>query len=97
MEETDTSRAGIGRKFHKPTVFPEYHVVENLELAMAGPRGVWSTLRQRLDRASRDHIDAVLDEIGLRADAHARGGAGAWLHRFARGNGVGRPRCPKRV
>jgi len=30
MQETDISRAGIGRKFQKPTVYREHRVVENL-------------------------------------------------------------------
>ena len=32
MSETDIAMAGIGRKFQKPTVFPEHTAFENLEL-----------------------------------------------------------------
>lgn len=74
MPETEISRAGIGRKFQKPTVFPEHRVVENLELAMTGPRGVWSTLGRRLTGEDRDRIDAALSEVGLQAEGHLQAG-----------------------
>ena len=35
LTEPEIAQAGIGRKFQKPTVFPEHSVFENLELAMA--------------------------------------------------------------
>ena len=59
------SRAGIGRKFQKPTVFECHSVFENLELSMAGPKGVWRTLRARLAPHERARIDEVLELIGL--------------------------------
>ena len=74
MDETDISRAGIGRKFQKPTVFPHHRVVENLELAMAGPRGVWSALGARLSSEAVDRIDSVLYEIGLGQVGHELAG-----------------------
>jgi urea transport system ATP-binding protein len=65
MSEPEIAEAGIGRKFQKPTVF-EYHTVfENLELAMAGPKGVWRTLRAKLSVKERERIDEVLALIGL--------------------------------
>ena len=39
MSEPEIAQAGIGRKFQKPTVFEHHSVFENLELAMAGPKG----------------------------------------------------------
>ncbi len=74
MDETEIAQAGIGRKFQKPTVFPRHRVVENLELAMAGPRGVWSALTARLDRSTRERIDEVLEEIGLADQGRALAG-----------------------
>ncbi len=65
MDEPEIAQAGIGRKFQKPTVF-EYHTVfENLELSMAGPKSVWSTLTARLSKQQRERIDEVLEIIGL--------------------------------
>ncbi|MEX0431216.1 urea ABC transporter ATP-binding protein UrtD [Spiribacter insolitus] len=74
MDETEIAGAGIGRKFQKPTVFPHHRVVENLELAMAGPRGVWSALGARLSGEARDRIDSVLKEIGLGEAGHELAG-----------------------
>src|SRR6266567_5189969 len=38
LSEQEIVRAGIGRKFQKPTVFEKLTVFENLELALAGNR-----------------------------------------------------------
>jgi len=65
MNEPDIARAGIGRKFQKPTVFEYLNVFENLELALAGPRTFWHVLRARLTAEQRDKIDRVLETIGL--------------------------------
>ncbi len=65
MSEPDIARAGIGRKFQKPTVFEYLTVFENLELALAGPRSFWQVLRAKLTGEQRDKIDRVLDTIGL--------------------------------
>ena len=67
MSEPEIARAGIGRKFQKPTVFECHSVFENLELSMAGPKGVWRTLRARLAPHERARIDEVLELIGLAA------------------------------
>ena len=78
MDEPEIAQAGIGRKFQKPTVFEHHSVFENLELSMAGPKGVWRTLRARLNNKERERIDEVLDLIGL-AD-HAQRAAGTLSH-----------------
>ena len=65
MSESEIAQAGIGRKFQKPTVFDYHSVFENLELSMAGPKGVWRTLRAGLNAEQRDRIDRVLELIGL--------------------------------
>jgi urea transport system ATP-binding protein len=65
LSEPDIAQAGIGRKFQSPTVFEQHTVFENLELAMAGPRGVWTLLFARLNGEQRDRIDRVLTLIGL--------------------------------
>jgi len=65
MSEPEIARAGIGRKFQKPTVFEYLTVAENLELALAGPRGFWRVLRARLTPAGRDRMDSVLATTGL--------------------------------
>ncbi|MGD8957206.1 MAG: urea ABC transporter ATP-binding protein UrtD [Chromatiaceae bacterium] len=75
MSEPEIALAGIGRKFQKPTVFEHHSVFENLELSMAGPKGVWRTLRARLNPAERARIDEVLVLIGLADEAQRLAGA----------------------
>lgn len=65
LSEPDIAQAGIGRKFQSPTVFEQHTVFENLELAMAGPRGVWTMLFARLNAEQREKIDHALQLIGL--------------------------------
>jgi urea transport system ATP-binding protein len=65
MSEPEIARAGIGRKFQKPTVFEYLTVAENLELALAGPRSFWQVLRARLTAGGRDRMDSVLATTGL--------------------------------
>ena len=75
MDEPQIAQAGIGRKFQKPTVFESHSVFENLELAMAGPRGVWRVLFAQLSGEQRDHIDETLALIGLAAEGATVAGA----------------------
>jgi urea transport system ATP-binding protein len=65
LHEPEIAQAGIGRKFQKPTVFEQHTVFENLELALAGDRGVWRMLRARLRPEQRDHLDRILALTGL--------------------------------
>ncbi len=69
MDEAEIAQAGIGRKFQKPSVFESHSVFENLELSMAGPKSVWSTLLARLSAEQRDRIDEVLGIIDLKDQA----------------------------
>ena len=65
LDEPAIAQVGIGRKFQKPTVFEPLTVEENLELAMAGQKSVWSTFRGRIVGENRDYLDQVLLLIGL--------------------------------
>ncbi len=65
LNEPQIAQAGIGRKFQKPTVFEQQRVFDNLELAMAGDKGVWPTLFARLRPNQREAIEQVLETIGL--------------------------------
>ncbi len=75
MTEPEIAQAGIGRKFQKPTVFEQLTVFENLELAMAGDRRVWSILIARLDREQQDRIDEILELVGLQELVRVRAGS----------------------
>ncbi len=74
LDEPQIAQIGIGRKSQKPTVFEPHSVFENLELAMAGKKGVWSTLFAKLSGEQRDRIAEVLEIIGLQDQAKQRAG-----------------------
>jgi urea transport system ATP-binding protein len=65
IDEANIANLGIGRKFQKPTVFESQSVFDNLELALAGNRGVLASLLFHLNGEQRDRIDAVLETIML--------------------------------
>jgi len=75
MTEPEIAQAGVGRKFQKPTVFEHHNIFENLEMAMAGDKSVWSTFRAKLSSEQHDRIAAVMDTIGLSDNAKQRAGA----------------------
>lgn len=84
MSEYEIASSGIGRKFQKPTVFPEHTVFENLELAMACDKRVWRSLVARLDNEQRARIDEVLESIMLKEQRkslakHLSHGQKQWL------------------
>lgn len=74
LTEPEIAQAGIGRKFQKPTVFEHHTVFENLELAMAGEKSVWKWLYARTSREQLEHIDQVLETVGLMEKKQARAG-----------------------
>src|SRR6267143_6177675 len=69
LSEPEIAQAGIGRKFQKPTVFESLTALENLELAIWGDKSFWKDLVARLTSAERQHIDDILDVIGLTAES----------------------------
>ncbi len=74
LDEAAIANLGIGRKFQKPTVFEEHTVFDNLELALAGNRGVVQSLFARLDGEARTRIDRVLETTALAAHHQRRAG-----------------------
>jgi urea transport system ATP-binding protein len=72
--EVQIAQLGVGRKFQKPSVFPDHSVRENLALAVRGHRGLWQALRYRPSLADRRRIDELLETIGLTAVAGRRAG-----------------------
>jgi urea transport system ATP-binding protein len=65
LREPEIAKAGIGRKFQKPTVFERHTALENLELAAAGDKSPWSTLFKALTPSQRMRVDEVLEEVRL--------------------------------
>lgn len=72
MSEVDIASAGIGRKFQKPTIFPEHSTFENLELAMQADKRVWPSLLAQLSAGQRDSIEEVMLTIGLQDQRNQR-------------------------
>jgi urea transport system ATP-binding protein len=65
LDEAEIANRGIGRKFQKPTVFETLRVFDNLELALAGQRGVFESLLFRLSSVQKERIEEVLSTISL--------------------------------
>ncbi len=65
MREADIARAGIGRKFQKPSVFEQATVLENLWLACEGEKGWLRSLRQRIAPGQKERIDEIITIVGL--------------------------------
>ncbi|WP_375260801.1 urea ABC transporter ATP-binding protein UrtD [Palleronia sp.] len=63
MSESAIARAGIGRKFQKPTVFEDQTVRENLAMALRARRDPFRVLFNRSQNAGR--IAELADEIAL--------------------------------
>jgi urea transport system ATP-binding protein len=74
LSEAQIARVGIGRKFQKPTVFEPLTVVENLELALAGPRRVRDTLTAQLSGAQSARLSELLAIVHLESHAHRTAG-----------------------
>ncbi|MEZ5716214.1 MAG: urea ABC transporter ATP-binding protein UrtD [Paracoccaceae bacterium] len=74
MSEAQIARAGIGRKFQRPTVFEDQTVAENLVLALKSRRGPWAALRFALSGAGRDRVLALADEVGLAGQLSRKAG-----------------------
>ncbi len=84
LDEADIARLGIGRKFQRPSVFESHTVWDNIELALAGNRGVTQSLFHRLSPQEKARIEEVLDTVGLasqsqRLAAHLSHGQKQWL------------------
>ena len=74
MDETDTARLGIGRKFQKPTVIETLTVEANVMIALAGQRGVAATLLHKLSGGERKKITELLELVRLDSARHRLAG-----------------------
>ena len=71
MSEAQIARAGIGRKFQRPTVFEDQTVAENLTMALKDNRFPLRVLFWRERQVHRDRVAALAAEVGL-SDALGR-------------------------
>ena len=65
LSEAQIARAGVGRKFQRPTVFEDQSVHENLLLALKNRRGPWSVLLYRANPAHLARVQDLAAEVGL--------------------------------
>ncbi len=65
LSEAKIARAGIGRKFQRPTVFEDQTVHENLTLALKAARSPWAVLAWRKSAQDEDRIQALAGQVGL--------------------------------
>jgi urea transport system ATP-binding protein len=69
LSEVEIARAGIGRKFQKPTVFEAHTVLENLELAGARDRRARGRLFAVPGPEDRRRVEETLELVRLGAEA----------------------------
>jgi urea transport system ATP-binding protein len=84
LPEYEIVRRGICRKFQTPGILPTLTVEENIAVAAKRRRGWVRSFRRSLSSAEREHVDEVLDIIGLRGKSkmqagHLAHGAKQWL------------------
>jgi urea transport system ATP-binding protein len=65
LNEAKIARAGVGRKFQRPTVFEDQSVADNLILALKAPRNPWRVLAWRPKAPDMARVQALADEVGL--------------------------------
>ncbi|MHA6263568.1 urea ABC transporter ATP-binding protein UrtD [Arenibacterium sp. CAU 1754] len=71
MNEAQIARAGVGRKFQRPTVFEDQSVFDNLLLSLKANRGPLAVLLYRRSDQDRARVEDLAAQIGL-TDALAR-------------------------
>ncbi|MEL7213526.1 MAG: urea ABC transporter ATP-binding protein UrtD [Pseudomonadota bacterium] len=74
MSESAIARAGVGRKFQKPTVFEDQTVRENLAMALKNPRGPFDVLLYKKTAQGAEKIEKIAEEIGLTDELRRRAG-----------------------
>lgn len=74
LSEAQIAKAGVGRKFQRPTVFEDQSVFDNLLLALRNPRGAFAVLLYRRTAADREKVEALAVEIGLKDQLHRKSG-----------------------
>ncbi|MGQ0567412.1 MAG: urea ABC transporter ATP-binding protein UrtD [Gemmobacter sp.] len=71
LSEAQIARAGVGRKFQRPTVFEDQTVAENLMLALKAARSPFAVLVWRATAKDHTRVAELAAQVGL-ADALQR-------------------------
>ncbi|ABL72086.1 MULTISPECIES: urea ABC transporter ATP-binding protein UrtD [Paracoccus] len=74
MNEAQIARAGIGRKFQRPTVFEDQSVAANLTMALKASRGPFAVLFWKPSAASAARVAELAAEVGLAEHTHRKAG-----------------------
>ncbi|MCR9120806.1 MAG: urea ABC transporter ATP-binding protein UrtD [Phyllobacteriaceae bacterium] len=78
MSESAIARAGIGRKFQRPTVFEQQSVRDNLMMALKNDRRPFGVMAWRAGKDDVDRVRELAEEIGL--EEHLDRSAGELAH-----------------
>ncbi|HEY0212874.1 MAG TPA: urea ABC transporter ATP-binding protein UrtD [Paenirhodobacter sp.] len=65
LNEAKIARAGVGRKFQRPTVFEDQSVTENLMMALRANRNPFAVLFWRPSQADHTRVAALAKQVGL--------------------------------
>ena len=65
LSESQIAKAGIGRKFQKPTVFEDQTVRANLSMALKNKRGPFAVLSWKATPTDHARIVELAEEVGL--------------------------------
>lgn len=65
MNEAQIARAGVGRKFQRPTVFEDQSVADNLTMALKANRNPFAVLGWKPSPASAERVNELAQEVGL--------------------------------
>ncbi|MGX9351850.1 urea ABC transporter ATP-binding protein UrtD [Shimia sp. W99] len=65
MSEAQIARAGVGRKFQRPTVFEDQSVFDNLLLALKKDRNPFSVLFYKRGPSDTEKVHTLAEQIGL--------------------------------
>ncbi|GGF52265.1 ABC transporter ATP-binding protein [Paracoccus acridae] len=74
MNEAQIARAGIGRKFQRPTVFEDQTVADNLTMALKANRNPFAVLGWRPSVDSTGKVAELASEVGLAAQITRKAG-----------------------
>ena len=74
MSESQIARAGVGRKFQRPTVFEDQSVRGNLAMALRNDRQPWKVLFYRKTDEGAARIEALAKQIGLSSELTRKAG-----------------------
>ena len=74
MTESQIARAGVGRKFQRPTVFEDQTVEDNLIMALKANRNPFAVLAWRPAPVTGARITELAAEVGLSDHIHRQAG-----------------------